>query len=241
MDDDHKSIKSSKIARLMEEPDMQCKHVNTSRHSNDCEPQGTDEVSFVMDDTKHENTDSWNHHVCGHEVNGKELTDPSDKECLVKETKCQQASSSVEISESKTVKENAVKVKEVPSSGLQEKGTSPNNPYNAEQNSENVANVSELSSIEGMTDAGELSEPEGGVPVSRGKIKRKKRKKPKNNKNIHKPVLNNPRRKSKTKKARSAVEDAGIPHPCSVCKRDCWFLCYGCEAAWYCSSECQVR
>lgn len=28
---------------------------------------------------------------------------------------------------------------------------------------------------------------------------------------------------------------------CSVCKRDASFLCSGCQAAWYCSTECQVR
>ena len=27
---------------------------------------------------------------------------------------------------------------------------------------------------------------------------------------------------------------------CSVCKRDASFLCSGCQAAWYCSSDCQV-
>ena len=206
-DPDHSSIKSSKIARLMEEPDMQCEH--SSKHSNDCEPQGTDEVSSVMDEingvknAENEITDSWNQHVCGHEVNGTQLTDPSEKQCLEKVTKSKQEPCSVEASESKTVKKNA-EVKD----GLQENGTSQNNSYNAEQNSENVANESELSNIEGMSDAGELSEPEGGVPVSRGKIKKKKRKKPKNNKNVHKPVLNNPRRKSKGSKARSAAKEA---------------------------------
>ncbi|KAK3737459.1 hypothetical protein QZH41_008342, partial [Actinostola sp. cb2023] len=28
---------------------------------------------------------------------------------------------------------------------------------------------------------------------------------------------------------------------CSVCKRDASFLCSGCQGAWYCSTECQVR
>ncbi|XP_078363277.1 uncharacterized protein LOC144647353 isoform X2 [Oculina patagonica] len=212
-DPDHSSIKSSRIARLMEEPDMQCEH--SSKHSNDCESQGTDDVSSccAMDEingvknTENQNPDSWNHRVCGHEVNGTHSTGPSEKERLDKETKSKQASCSVEISESKTVKEND-EVKEVQSSGHPEKGTFQNNSYNAEQNSENVANESELSNIEGMSDAGELSEPEGVAPVSRGKMKKKKRKKPKNNKNVHKPVLNNPRRKSKAGKARSAVKDA---------------------------------
>ena len=200
-DPDHSSIKSSKIARLMEEPDMQCEH--SSKHSNDCKPQGTDEVSSVMDEingvnnTELENTDSWNHHVREHEVNGTHSTDPSEKECLEKEIKIKQESCSLE----------NVEVKGVPSSGLQEKGTSQNNPYNAEQNSENVANESEHSNIEGMSDAGELSEPEGAAPVSRGKIKKKKRKKPKINKHTYKPVMNNPRRKPKANKSRSGVKD----------------------------------
>lgn len=211
-DPDHSSIKSSKIARLMDEPDMQCEH--SSKHGNDCEPQGTDEVSScgVVDeinngnDIENENTDSWNHRPYGLEVNDSQSTDPSRKECSEKDTK-KQASHSVGISESKIGKEN-VEVKEVQSSGLQGKGTSQNISFNAEQNSENVANESELSNIEGMSDAGELSEPEGGALEPRGKIKKKKRKKSKNNKNIHKPVLNNPRRKSKANKARSAVKDA---------------------------------
>lgn len=209
-DPDHSSIKSSKIARLMEEPDMQCEH--SSKHSNDCEPQETGEVSTCGivgkinggNNIENENPDSWNRLPSGLEVNGTHWTDPSEKECLEKETKIKQTSYSVGISESKTV--NA-EVKEIQLSGLQEKETSHNNSNNAEQNSEIVANESELSNIEGMSDAGELSEPEGVALMPRGKVKKKKRKKPKSNKNVHKPLLNNPRRKSKANKARSAVKD----------------------------------
>lgn len=35
-------------------------------------------------------------------------------------------------------------------------------------------------------------------------------------------------------------EEEGV-NRCSVCKRDASFLCSGCQSAWYCSSECQVR
>ncbi|XP_078363198.1 uncharacterized protein LOC144647289 [Oculina patagonica] len=253
MDDDHSSVKSSKVARWLEESDMQCEH--SSQHSNDFKLQGTHEVSSVLDEingannTENKNTDSWNHRAYDHEVSGTRSAEESDKECLEKETKNKQASCSVEISESKT------KVKEVPTSGIQEKGTSQNNSHRVLMSlcrSENVANESEHSGIEGMSDADELSEPEGAAPVSRKKIEKKKRKKPKNNKNIQKPVLNNPRRKFKASKVCSAVKDAngskggaglwedyGMPHPCSVCKRDASFLCSGCLAAWYCSSECQ--
>lgn len=206
-DPDHSSIKSSKVARLMEEPDMQCEH--SSKHSNDCEPPGTNEVSSCGavdeinngNDIENENTDLWNHHPYGLQVSDSQSTDTNKNECSEKDTK-KQAGYSVGIPESKSGKEN-LEVKDV-----QGKGTSPNISFNGEQNSENVANESELSNIEGMSDAGELSEPEGGAAVPRGKIKKKKRKKPKSNKNIHKPVLNNPRRKSKATKVRPAVKDA---------------------------------
>jgi len=204
---DHSSIKSSKIARLMDEPDIQCEH--SSRHGNDCEPQKSNQVSScgVVDeinngnDIENDNSDLGNHRPCGLEVNDRQSTDPGKHECSEKETR-KQAPYSVGILESKAGKEN-FEVKEV-----QGKGTSQNISFNVEQSSENIANESELSNIEGMSDAGELSEPEGGAQAPSSKIKKKKRKKPKSHKNIHKPVLNNPRRKSKANKARPAVKDA---------------------------------
>lgn len=207
-DPDHSSIKSSKIARLMDEPDMQCEH--SSKHGNDYEPQKTNEVSScgVVDeinnenDIENENSGLWNHHPYGLEVHDKQSTDPSKNEWSEKETK-NQAPYRMGTLESKAGKEN-FEVKE-----FQGKGTPQNISFNVEQNSENVADESELSNMEGMSDAGELSEPaEGEAPVSRGKIKKKKRKKTKSHKNIHKPVLNNPRRKYKANKARPAVKDA---------------------------------
>lgn len=45
---------------------------------------------------------------------------------------------------------------------------------------------------------------------------------------------------------RDPAESSGKPEEdgvnlCSVCKRDASFLCSGCQGAWYCSTECQVR
>lgn len=45
---------------------------------------------------------------------------------------------------------------------------------------------------------------------------------------------------------RDGVESSGKTdedgmNSCSVCKREASFLCSGCQGAWYCSTECQVR
>lgn len=211
-DPDHSSIKSSNIARLMEEPDMQCEH--SSKNVNDCESHETLEVSSCgivseisgENNIENETSDAWNRRASTYEINGTKSTDPSETGWLEKEVKGEESVYTVGIPERQTVNENA-EVIEMQNSVKQEKETTKGNSYNAEQTSENVANESELSNIEGMSDAGELSEPGSATPVSRGKIKKKKRKKSKANKNVHKLLSNNPRRKSKGNKARSAVKD----------------------------------
>lgn len=192
---DHSSIKSSKIARLMEEPDMQCEH--SSKHGNDSESQENQVFSCEIN--------GENNNV--EQVNGMALTDPSDKLYLQKESKGKQGASPEGIFESKAGEEKADR-KNNSTSELQDKESSQNNSFSAEQNSENVANESELSNIEGMSDAGELSEPETGTLVNRGKVKKKKRRKPKSNKSAHQPGLTSVRRKTKANKGHSPVKDA---------------------------------
>ena len=212
-DPDHSSIKSSKLARLMEEPDMQCEHSTKNVH--ECEASETLEVSSSgvynendnENDIKNGDTDAGTGRVTSSEINTAKLTDSSERGWLDNELKHEELAHNGETSDQQTIHENA-EVMEIESSGKQEKGTDQNESLSAEQNSENVTNESELSNVEGMSDAGELSESESLTPPARGKIKKKKRKKSKTNKNVHKLVFHNPRRKSKGGKARSIVKDA---------------------------------
>ena len=194
---DHSNIKSSKVALLMEEPDMQCEH--SSKH---CESQDDQVFSGEIN--------GENNNV--QEVNGSQTTDSSGKQCSHKESKSKHAAASgiVGIIDSKTAEER-VDLKEIQSSELQEKESSQTNSYITDQNSENVANESELSNVEGMSDAGELSEAETGSLAIRGKIKRKKRRKPKSNKSLQQSGLTNPRRKAKGNKCRSPDKDPKAP------------------------------
>lgn len=193
LDPDHSTIKSSKIARLMEEPDMQCEH--SSKHSNDCESQ--ENQVFLEINGESNNVE---------EVNSVHSTDLSEKQCLQVENKSKQLSNVGGGFESKGVGETA-DAKENQTSELHEKESSQSNSYSVEQNSENVANESELSNIEGMSDAGELSEPEAGAFVNRGKVKKKKRRKPKVSKGVHQSGSTAVRRKTKANKSRSPVKD----------------------------------
>ena len=183
LEPDHSSIKSSKIARLMEEPDMQCEH--SSKHGDDCESQDNHVFSCEM---KGESSNDQ-------KLNGVQPVDASEKQCIPKEDKSKLASG---------IDLERADMKDIRSSELQEKETS----HFAEQNSENVANESELSNIEGMSDAGELSEPEVVSLVSRSKVKKKKRRKQESSKSVHQSGLTNVRRKTKGSKGRLPVKDA---------------------------------
>ena len=180
---DHSSIKSSKIARLLEEPDMQCEH--SSKNRNDCVLQDTEVSAFEINVKK---TDS----VCP--------TDTTEKR-LEKENKNKQAADGTAVEKAD--------VREIQGSKHKEKEAPRSNSCGIQHNSlENVTNESELSNIEGMSDAGELSETEVGTVVTREKVKKKKRRKQKSSKTIPQSNLTNPRRKSKGNKVRSPVKDA---------------------------------
>lgn len=186
LEPDHSNIKSSKIARLMEEPDMQCEH--SSKHSHDCASQN-DQVCT------HENGDF-------EEGDNVTSTNQSEKQSLQMENQIQETSVMGGVLERNAGKRRP-EMKETRSSEQAQ-----NNSCDAEQNPETVVNESELSNNEGMSDAGELSETEACVFVNRGKVKKKKRRKTKGHKGVHQSGFGSLRRKTKSHKGRSVVKDA---------------------------------
>ena len=215
---DHSTIKSSKLARLMEEPDMQCEH--SSKHEDECVTQDGEVSSWGIveelnvgssHERDHESTcgmiDPWNNHVPVYEACDSRFAIPSEKETVTTKEK-QKDESEIAGKSDRLVVERNVGKKESQSFGQREKETSDKNEHINEQIVDTVATESELSNIEGMSDAGELSEPEQALLLIRGKVKKKKRKKPKSTKMIHRSVVISPRRKAKGSKGRSSAKTA---------------------------------
>lgn len=184
LEPDHSNVKSSKVARLMEEPDMQCEHSSKRSHESQ-----VDQVFTEENDTEKADVLS--------------SVDVNEKQSL----EMQIDSGETPVVERKTVGTRA-DMKEIHSSDISCTELSRSTSCDVEQNPENAANESELSNIEGMSDAGELSETEAGLFVNRGKIKKKKRRKPKGLKSVQQSAFGNPRRKAKGHKGRSAVKDS---------------------------------
>ncbi|XP_029184503.2 uncharacterized protein LOC114952686 isoform X3 [Acropora millepora] len=184
LEPDHSNVKNSKVARLMEEPDMQCEH------SSKCSLESQEDQVFT------EENDVEKADVLS-------SVDLNEKQSL----EMQIGSRETLVVERKTVGMRA-DMKEIHSSDVSHTELSRRTSCDVEPNAENATNESELSNIEGMSDAGELSETEAGLFVNRGKIKKKKRRKPKGLKSVQQSAFGNPRRKAKGHKGRSAVKDS---------------------------------
>ena len=175
---DHSIIKTSKLDQLMAEPDMQCKH--SSKFVDDpASEQGIascvdyEEGEFVEEEAKN-CVEEGERPVCA------DLPKHEPERIGAKENGS--ASESCHNFKEEMGKDEAVK--------MTEKETLPVALVNGGNNE------SELSNNEGMSDAGELSEPNTGPRVVRGKVKIKKRKKHHNAGKAHiKSSLSNPRSK----------------------------------------------